>query len=62
MFIDEKCGNFKLVVEGGEHTRNTNKKKKSDILQAYRCIYPVTDILGESISSIIMWNIVNQLG
>ena len=37
VFIDEKCENLKAVVDGGEITRNINKKKKRVILQAYRC-------------------------
>ena len=37
MFIDEECGNLKVVVDGGERTRNNNRKKKSEVLQAYRC-------------------------
>ena len=41
MFIDEKFGNLKVVVDGGEPTRNVNRKKKLDILQAYR--YPLCD-------------------
>ena len=58
MFIDEKCGNLKVVIEGGELTRNINPKKKLDVLQ-----YPhsVTNAAGEGISSINKWNIANQL-
>ena len=26
MFIDEECGNLKVVVDGGELTRNNNKE------------------------------------
>ena len=37
MFIDEECGNLKVVIDGGEITRNTNRKSKSEVLQAYRC-------------------------
>ena len=37
MFIDEECGNLKVVVDGGEPTRNNNRKKSSEVLQAYRC-------------------------
>ena len=36
MFIEEECGNLKVVTDGGELTRNINIKKKSDVLQAYR--------------------------
>ena len=37
LFIDEECGNLKVVVDGGEFTRNDNRKGKSEVLQAYRC-------------------------
>ena len=36
-FMDEKCGNLKVVVDCGEVTKNINREKKSDVLQAYRC-------------------------
>ena len=52
---NEECGNFKVFVDGGKLTGNINKKKKSGILQAYRC-----PVIEESISLIRMWNIVNQ--
>ena len=41
MFIDEECGNFKVVVDGGQLTRNNNRKEKSEVLRAYRC--PIFD-------------------
>ena len=37
MFIDEDCGNLKVVVDAEELTRNINKKKKPVILKASRC-------------------------
>ena len=37
MFIHEECGNLKVLVGGGELTRNINEKKKPGVLQAYRC-------------------------
>ena len=37
MFIDEECGNLKVVVDGGEPTSNNNRKKNSEVLQAYSC-------------------------
>ena len=37
IFIIEECGNLKVVVDGGEVTINIDRKKKSDVLQAYRC-------------------------
>ena len=36
VFIDYKCWNLTVVVDGGDLTRNVNKKK-SDVLQAYKC-------------------------
>ena len=36
MIIDEDCGNLKVVVDSGELTRNDNRKKSSEVLQAYR--------------------------
>ena len=49
VFIDDECENFIIVNDGGEFTRNISQKKKSGVL-------------GESISSVTMWNIMNQLG
>ena len=37
VFIDEECWNLKVVVDVGELTRNITKKKKPDVLQAYKC-------------------------
>ena len=49
--------------DGKELTRNFNqKKKKSDVLQWLTGVQSVTNVAGESISSIIMWIIVNQIG
>ena len=36
VFIDEKCGNLKVVIDGGEFNRNINQIKTSSVLQAYR--------------------------
>ena len=41
VFIHEECGNLKVFVDGGELTRNINKKKKPGVLQA--CRYPLCD-------------------
>ena len=60
VLINGECGNPKAVVDGGDLTRNINQKKKPDVLQACRC--PLCDKCNsESISSISIWNIVNQL-
>ena len=61
VIINEECWNLKLVVDGGEVARNINQMKKLEILQACRCD-SVTNNIGECISSISIWNIVNQLG
>ena len=37
VLINEECWNPKVVVDGGDLTRNINQKKKLDVLQAYRC-------------------------
>ena len=31
MFIDEECGNLKVIIDGGELNRNINRKKKSEV-------------------------------
>ena len=52
---------LKAFVGDGELARNINKKKKPGVFQAYsyRCAL-VANITEDSISSIRMWNIVNQ--
>ena len=55
VFIDEKCGNLKVVIE-------SLLEIKSDLLHAYIDVHSVTNAVGESISSISKWKIVNQLG
>ena len=37
MFINEECGDLKVVVNDRYLARNNNRKLKSEILQAYRC-------------------------
>ena len=34
VFIDEKCGNLKIAIDGRVLTRNINQKKTSGVLQA----------------------------
>ena len=36
-FIDEECGNLKVVIGDRELTKNINQMKKSGLSQAYRC-------------------------
>ena len=61
VFVNEECGNLKVVNDGGELTGYINQEKKSDISQQPVDVHSVTNV-GESISSISMYNIVNQLG
>ena len=51
VFIDEECGNLKVVI----NILTINQKKKSDVLRD-KCAS------GEGISLMSKWNIVNQLG
>ena len=37
LFIHEKCGNLKVFIDGGKLNRIINEKKKSGVLQTYRC-------------------------
>ena len=32
VLIHEECGNLKVFIDGGEHTRNINKQKNPGIL------------------------------
>ena len=41
VIINVECGNPKVVVDGGELTRNFTQKKKPDVLQA--CKHPFCD-------------------
>ena len=59
VLIDEDCENLNL--NGGELTRNINQRKKSDVSQQPVDVQFVENV-DESIFSMIMYNIVNQLG
>ena len=37
VFIDNECGNLKVINDSGKLIRNINQKKKSDVLQSYIC-------------------------
>ena len=37
VLIAEEFRNFKVVIDSGDLIRSINQKKKSDVLQAYRC-------------------------
>ena len=47
MFVNEECGNLKVVNDGGELTRDINQKNKSDVSQNPVDVYFVTNV-GES--------------
>ena len=53
MFIDEEFGNFKVVLDGGELTRNNNREKSSEVLQAYKCQLCDTCYIDEIVVSMI---------
>ena len=38
-----RCGNLKVVVDGGEITRNNKKKRKSEVFQAYHSVKNAID-------------------
>ena len=61
VFINEECRNLKVVNDGGELTGDINQKKKSNVSQQPVDVHSVSNA-GESISSISLYNIVNQLG
>ena len=56
MFVVEECVNLTVVNDGGELTENISQKK-SDVLQSPIDVCPVTNVVGENISSIALWNI-----
>ena len=58
--MDEECGNLRVANDGGVLTRNINQKKKSDVLQVSTDAHSVTNAVGESISSINVWNICRE--
>ena len=47
MFVNEECGNLKVVNDGGELTRDINQRKKSDVLQKPVDVHFLTNV-GES--------------
>ena len=60
MFIYEVCGDLKAFVDGGELTRNINKRSKA--LYKVIDVQSVTNVIGEISSSKTMWKIVNASG
>ena len=59
VFIDEECGNLKVVVES---LLETLIKRRSQTSFRPIDLHSVTNAVGEGISSTSKWNIVNQLG
>ena len=59
MITHEECENLKAFVDSGEVTRNI-KKRRSQAFGKLIDVDFVTNFIGENISSISMWNIVNQ--
>ena len=59
VFINEKCLNPNVVVDSGELSRNVNQR--SEAFYKPVDVHSVTNAIGESISSVSTWNIVNQL-
>ena len=62
MFVDEECENLIVANNVGEVARNINQKNKSDVLHYSIDLHYLKNAVGERISLITMWNIVNQLG
>ena len=61
-FINEECGNLIVVNDGGELTENISQKKV-DVLEYPINVHLVTNVVGESISSLACGIfIVKQLG
>ena len=59
--IDEECKNLRIVNDGGEITGNIYQKKLG-ILHQSTDVHYLTNAVDEIISSITMWNTVNQFG
>ena len=56
MFIVEECANLIVVNDGGELTENISRKT-TDVLQSLIDVCSVSNVVGENISSITVWNI-----
>ena len=56
VFIHEEWGNLKVFVDGGELTGNRRSQEFYKLID----VHSVTNAIGESVSSIRMWNIANQ--
>ena len=59
MFVDEECENLsRVVIDGGELTR---KNRRNQSFYKPIDVHSVTNTRGKIVSSISMWNIVNQV-
>ena len=45
MFIDEGWGSLKVVIDGGEFTRNNNRKKRSEVIQVINFVIKIMTTL-----------------
>ena len=61
VFINEKCGNLKVVAGDEELFVSIKKKKKADVLQAYR-LSLCDKCYRQDCFLISMWNIANPSG
>ena len=59
IFIHEECGNLKVSLML-ESLLEILTKRKSQAFYKLIDVHSVIDVIGESISSMRMWNIVNQ--
>ena len=56
MYIDKECGDLQVVIDSEQLTRNNNKKRNSEVLQAYRC--PLCDKFIEEVEVSIIFLVV----
>ena len=61
-FIDEECETSTVVNWWWWRASKVLTKRRSQMFYKHIDIHSVKNTIGESISSISMWNIVNQLG
>ena len=59
VFIHEECGNLKVSLTL-ESLLEILTKRRSQAFYKLIDVHSVIDVIGESISSMRMWNIVNQ--
>ena len=59
VFIHEECGNLKVSLTV-ENLLEILTKRRSQAFYKLIDVHSVVNVIGESISAIRMWNIVNQ--